>query len=255
MIIPGPMKPRVALFLVWFLSVVCPVALRAVPLTDMEILQLADESRGKLAGVAWNVRIVSNDKDEFRQQDFFVQAKGFDVLAVVTSPPRHKGDKILMVKRNMWFSTKDLTKPVPISQRQKLQGLAAYGDIPATNFAEDYRARRLASEMVNGEDCFVFDLVAKDKKRSTYDKVRYWISKSRLVGVKSHYFTVSGMLIKTAHHIYNNQILSAGKKRPFISRIDFGDALRPKLKTAMLFTAPSIRPIPSHIFNINLMTQ
>jgi hypothetical protein len=241
--------------LAWLIVAVFPMALWATESPDLAILRQADESRGNLAGVSWDVRIVSNEKNEYRRQDFFVRAKEFDVLAMVTFPPRHKGDKILMVKRNMWFSNKDLTKPVPISQRQKLQGLAAYGDIPATNYTDDYRAKRLPSEVVNGEECFVFDLTAKDKKRSTYDKVRYWISKQRLVGVKSDFFTVSGMLIKTAYHKYDNAILTHGKRRPFISQIDFRDALRPKLETSMLFTAPSIRPVPSHIFNVNLMTQ
>jgi len=87
---------------------------------------------------------------------------------------------------------------LPISQRQKLQGLAAYGDIPATNYSDDYRSTRAAPEEIDGDECYVLNLTAKDKKRSTYDRIRYWISKSRLVGVKAEFFTVSGMMIKRA---------------------------------------------------------
>ena len=174
---------------------------------------------------------------------------------MVTATPRHKGNKVLLMKRNMWFTTMELTKSVPISQRQKLQGLAAYGDIPSTNYTLDYRARRLEPEVVDGEECYVLDLTAKDKKRSTYDRIRYWVSKKRLLGVKSEYYTVSGMLVKSAIHRYENAVVVQGARRPFISRIDFRDALRPRLETTMLFTAPSIRPIPSHVFNVNLMMQ
>ena len=35
-------------------------------------------------------------------------------------------------------------------------------------------------------------------KKATYDRIKYWISKERLAGVKAEFYTVSGKLFKTA---------------------------------------------------------
>ncbi|MBI4862316.1 MAG: outer membrane lipoprotein-sorting protein [Candidatus Riflebacteria bacterium] len=231
-----------------------PATSRAGGPSDLEILQRADRARGNLSGISWDVKIVSNDHG-FREQDFYVRAREFDVLAQTTFPPRYKGSKILMVNKNMMFSSPNISKPVPISQRQKLQGLAAYGDIPATNYASDYRSRRLPPEHVDGELCWVFDLTAKDKKRSTYDRVRYWVSQSRFVGIMAEFYTVSGMCLKKARMTFDNTVDVDGQPQAFISQIDFKDKLRPKLMTTMSFSSPSIKPIPAYVFNPNLMSR
>ena len=45
----------------------------------------------------------------------------------------------------------------------------------------------------------------KDKK-TTYDRIKYWISKDRVVGVKAEYFTVSGKQFKSAAMAYTNTV-------------------------------------------------
>ena len=251
-------RPTIGSFwtcLAWVLASSFVSAVEAGELSDLEILRRADQARGNMAGVSWNVRIDSNEKGSVQTQDMFVQARGFDVMATSTEPPKYKGSKILMVNKNMWFYKKGISKPVPISQRQKLQGLAAYGDIPATNYAEDYASRRLAGETVDGEQCWVFDLTAKDKKKTTYDKIRYWITRSRFTGIRAEFFTVSGKSIKKARMTFDNQVTLDGKPQPFISEIDFKDVLRPKITTTMTFSSPEIKPIASYVFNLNLMTR
>jgi len=189
-----------------------------------DVLRKADQARGNMEGITWQVTVTFQSHSGVETITYDVKARGFDILAENTAPPKYKGNKVLMVTGNMWFHRPDLSKPVPISQRQRLLGNAAYGDIAATNYAEDYDPKLLGEEPVDGEECFVFDLKSKDK-RATYDRIKYWISKDRLVGVKADYFTVSGKKLKTAGMRYDNRTRLNTAVRPFISKITILDEL------------------------------
>lgn len=219
-----------------------------------EILRKADEARGNLKGVEWDVSVVSEENGRISEMNFNVQARGFDVLATAMSPPKDKGNKILLVEGNMWFHKPGLSKPVPIAQRQKLMGLAAYGDIASTNYALDYTATFGEDESVNGELCYTFNLKAKNNK-TTYDQIKYWVSKTRLVGIKADYFTVSGKQIKTASMEFNNNVTIEGQVRPFISKIYIKDVLLSNDQTVLTFNNTALKAIPDHVFNLNLLVK
>jgi hypothetical protein len=217
------------------------------------ILRKADQSRGNVTGISWVV-VLANPNKPAESMTFDVKARGFDILAENLAPPKDKGNKILMVNGNMWFHKPNLSKPVPISQRQRLMGNAAYGDIAATNYAENYEATPLNEESVNGELCYVYDLKAKDNQ-APYDRIRYWISKSRVVGVKAEYFTLSGKKFKSAMMESANSITIDGEARPFISSIMIHDELLSSSITTLSFTKPTFRKLSSYIFDVNLLAK
>ncbi len=221
-------------------------------MTHKEILRRADEARGNLEGVKWRVSIDSIEKGHVQKRTLNVKARGYDFLATLISPPKVKGQKLLMVEHNMWFTKPGLRKPVPVSPRQKLVGGASYGDIAATNYADDYEATPLDDEMVNGELCYVFRLQAATKK-ATYDRIKYWISKERGVGVKAEYFTVSGKMSKWAVFENENQIQLRNKAHPFISKMIITDALASNNVTTMTFSKPKLMKVPASTFDLNLL--
>ncbi len=227
-----------------------PWAAESIP----RILRRADEARGNLEGVTWEVVLEAVEQTHTGTMTFDVKARGFDIVGESLAPPKHKGNTVLMVQRNMWFYKPRLSKPVPISQRQKLLGNAVYGDIAATNYAEDYAATALADDTVNGEACYVFDLLAKSKK-TTYDRIKYWVAKGRLVGVKAEYFAVSGKKFKSASMEYANTVAVKGEERPFISRIRIYDELLTQDVTTLTFHHPQFQILPDHLFNLNLLVK
>ncbi len=217
-----------------------------------EILKMADQARGNRDGITWKVSLLSSEDDGAAPMVFDVRARGFDTLATALSPPKDKGNKVLMVNGNMWFYKPGLSKPVPISTRQKLMGDASYGDIAATNYYRDYDATLVRDETIDGEVCRVFDLKAKTPT-ATYDHIRYWISISRSVGLKADYYTVSGKKIKSARMFYKKAVEINGARRPFISDIHISDALATKSITHLKFDSPALAALPNHIFNRNLL--
>jgi len=221
--------------------------------TPGEILQRADEARGHLKGVAWKVTILSVEGERQYERTLRVKAKGHNFIASVLSPPNVKGQRLLMIDHSMWFIKPETTRPVPISPKQKLMGGAAIGDIAATDYADGSEAFSLPEESVGGETCYVFDLKASHKK-STYDRIKYWISKERGVAVKAQFFTVSNKMLKTATYEHKNQVQLNGRPNPFISRMAITDALIQSRVTTLTFSEPLLVDLPDSTFDLNLLT-
>jgi len=219
-----------------------------------EILEKADEARGNVEGVEWEIIIESNEKGHKQERTLKIMARDFNSLAEFISPPKVKGQKLLMIDRNMWFVKPGLRKPVPISPRQKLIGGASNGDIASTNYAGDYEATHMSNEKVNVESCYFFDLRATNKN-ATYDRIKYWVSEQRLVGVKAEFFTVSGKMFKSATFEYGNSIVIKGNPKPFISKMIITNAVIKEDVTTMIYNEVKIKKIPDSTFNLNLLVR
>jgi len=241
----------VAVFFIGIVVFTMPVSAEMSP---KEILSRADEARGNLEGIEWKIEIVSVEKGRTQKRKLIVKARDFNSLAEFTAPAKVKGQKVLMIDRNMWFIKPGLRKPVPISPRQKLMGQASNGDIASTNYAGDYRVQKASEEKSNGEDCYLFDLVASNKK-VTYDRIRYWVSRSRWVGVQAHFFTVSGKMFKSATFEYHNLVTVNNKERPFISKMVITNAVINEDVTNMTYSKAKVKRIPDSAFNLNLLMR
>lgn len=220
-----------------------------------EILRHADRARGNVAGIIWDITIATNEDGKRESRGMTVKVKGNYTLARYTSPPNFNDRMVLMRDRNMWFIRSGLKKPVSISPRQKLMGDAANGDIASTNYAEDYNSSLAGEENVRGEACHVLDLKAAGKN-VTYDRIKYWVSKERLVGVKAEFYTLSGKLFKTADFTYGNRIaISSGEEIPFISELVIHDAIQKDKVTSLAYANINIREIPDSTFNLNVLIR
>lgn len=248
------MKRRVLAFanLLTFLTAGALAAASAP--TPREVLDVSDRARGKLPGVVWTVGMASVEQGKETRQVLEVKASGDNALAQILEPLRSKGQLFLFVGRNMWFIKPGVSKPVPISPRQKMMGQAANGDIASTNYAGDYEGVFLADETVGGEPCHVLDLTARNKN-VTYDRIVYWISKKRVVGVKADFYTVSGKKLKSATFDYGNTVTHEGEKMPFISKMVITDSVRPEDVTTLEYSKITVKPLPDSTFNLNLLAR
>jgi hypothetical protein len=223
--------------------------------TVKDILTHADWARGNLAGIIWDIRITTNAEGKDETRGMAVTVKGSNTLARYTSPPTMNDRMVLMVDRNMWFIRSGLKKPVSISPRQKLMGDAANGDIASTNYADDYSGILSGDEIIKGEVCYVLDLKAATKN-VTYDRIRYWVSKERLVGVKADFYTLSGKLFKTAEFLYNNRVrMPEGVDIPFVSELVIRDAIQKDKTTTLTYSNIRVQTIPDSTFNLNVLVR
>ncbi|MDR0673176.1 MAG: outer membrane lipoprotein-sorting protein [Zoogloeaceae bacterium] len=216
------------------------------------LLKNADQARGGgISGLVWDVHAVSvgaPGDDPVPDHRLQVKATMTASLAEILEPPNSKGKKLLQVDRNMWMTKPNLRKPVAISPRLRLTGQAAIGDIAATNYAKDYAARLLGEEACGDETCHVLELTA-NSRRSTYDRVTYWVSKSRGLAVKADFLTPSGKRLKSAQFEYGNTLSIEGKKIAFVSRMIITDALS-EACTTLEYSNIRLREIPAAEFDV-----
>ncbi|MBL0694682.1 outer membrane lipoprotein-sorting protein [Comamonas sp. JC664] len=223
----------------------------ATPPDAAEILEASDRARGGgLPGIRWTVRITPmNGADAEPARVLTLKAHATASLAETREPVRFKGSKLLQVDRNMWMSRPGLRKPVPISPRQKLSGQASQGDIASTNYATDYKARLLREEELEGEATYVLELTAVNTF-CTYDRITYWVSKARHVGVKADFISLSGKRLKSATFEYANQLSHDGKTFPFVSKMVIQDALT-AARTTLEYSDVQVAELPRGTFDVN----
>ena len=251
------MRRFIILMLAGMLILVCAFARtgEAGDLSVKDILEHADRSRGNVAGIIWDIKITAVEGSSTESRGLTVKVKKNNTLARYVSPPNVSDRMVLMLDRNMWFIRSGLSKPVSISPRQKLLGDAANGDIASTNYAEDYKARLSGEESVNGELCYVLDLKAANTN-VTYDRIKYWVSKQRIVGVKAEFYTISGKLFKSAEFKYANRVRINDKTEiPFISELLIRDTVQADKATTLDYSNIRVHDIPDSAFNINVLLK
>jgi hypothetical protein len=216
------------------------------------IVRTSDTARGGgLPGIYWAIHVVSSGNDDATdgERDMEIKASSKSSLADTLTPVRFRGTKLLQVDHNMWLSRPGLQKPIPISTRQRLSGLAANGDIAATNYANDYSASLLRSDAFHEEPCYVIELASKNRG-TTYDRIVYWVSVQRNLAVNAQFLAVSGKPLKSATFEYNNSIDAGARTIPFISKMTITDALTPA-RTVLEYHNVQVVNIPDSLFDIN----
>jgi outer membrane lipoprotein-sorting protein len=240
------------LLLVLALAALLPAQASAQSPTALELLQSADRARGGLGqGITWTVTSDATEEGETTTRTFLVKARGNDALVESLAPARYKGEIMLFNDRTIWFVKPGLRKPVSISARQRLAGLAANGDIASTNYARDYDGTIVGEEAVDGDPAWKLELKAK-VKNVTYDRIRSWISKKRRLGVKAEFLTVGGEVFKTATFDYGNRVKNAqGTEFEFVSSMSIRDVGGSGAVTVLSYAQPRAETHPASIFNIN----
>jgi len=217
--------------------------------SDDEILNAVDLARGDSLGIHWNIAVVAKEGGKTTENKLMVSNRAGSFLANYIAPARVKGQKLLKSGRNMWFVKPGVSKAVPISPRQRLLGDASYGDLASTTFAVSYTPTRLDDAKGN----YVFDLVAREKGQ-TYDRLKLWVDKDKLYGVKAEYYSLEGKLLKTATFEYKNKVSRPGGKHPnMISKmtLESGDDV-----TTLTYSGVTLKGVSWDLFDLsNVMEE
>jgi len=223
----------------------------AADLTPADILRHADEARGNIAGqaVQWTIALTTTREEQVKEMQLRVVSQGSNMFTEILAPEKSKGQKLLVTNGEMWFYKPGLSRPISVPRRQKLMGDAATGDITSTDYAGDYDVVQSATDSVDGAPCYVFDLKAKNHS-ATYEQIKFWVSKARLLGVKAEFYSVSGKKLKTMTMEHHDNFDIAGKKRAFISKMIIIDELTKDKVTTLDFSPPVSKPLPADFFSV-----
>ncbi|MEO8974335.1 MAG: outer membrane lipoprotein-sorting protein [Casimicrobiaceae bacterium] len=239
--------------LAWLSTLACggfsAASAAAVPVADdtdaAVIVQKADEVRFPSDAFEAGVTIEtasSNGAADTRK--YRILSKGNEnTIVMVTEPAAERGQIMLMKGHDLWVFLPRVSQPVRLSLSQRLVGQVANGDLARANFAGDYDAKLLRSEVVDGANMYVLELTARERN-VTYQKVLYWVRKGDYWPHKAEFYSLSDRLLKTA--LYDEFKRIAGRLRP--TRIIMQDALRKDEHSTLLYTDMQPRELTDRMF-------
>lgn len=226
-----------------------------------EIIEKSEYFKGEgLPGLEMSLYVTSFDDKGIKERVLRLEVGGLPngtddhSLAYFVKPAKYKGRMLLTSRGNMWFIRPGLSKPVPISARQKMLGSASNGDIASTNFIDNYKPHMVAKEIIDKEPFLVIELNAINNK-ATYDRIVYWVSEKSFHGVKADFYTASGKLLKTAEFEYENEVEDQGISRKFLSKMKIFDRVQTNNRTIMEYRNVRAKLINASTFNLNLLVR
>ena len=142
------------------------------------------------------------------------------------SPAREKGKKMLRLDDKLWsYIPEPSDRIITISGhllKQSVMGSdLSYEDITENRgLLESYNVTIIGEDKTNDIDCFVVNLVAKEKDVSYYSR-KIWVDKTKWLPIKEERYAKSGKLLKRTEIIETMKI----DDRWFPKKIIFKDML------------------------------
>ncbi|HTR79984.1 MAG TPA: outer membrane lipoprotein-sorting protein [Bacteroidota bacterium] len=214
-------------------------------LTGDEILQTSDLSRNGWNSYSVLTTIINYEDGELKEKGSFdVSIKGMNKTLVKFMNADVKGQYLLMVDDDMWIYMPNTRKPIRITPLQRLMGDASNGDVARTRYAEDYSAKLMREESVNGVPCYVLDLDAK-RDGATYKRIEYWVEKETKRPKKAEMYLASGKHYKSI--TFDHYEETGG--RVLLTQMTITDRLREGRTTVMKYASYAEKELPEKYFN------
>ncbi|MCK5537142.1 MAG: outer membrane lipoprotein-sorting protein [Bacteroidales bacterium] len=158
-------------------------------------------------------------------------------LALVTYPPKEKGQTFLNRENEMWTWNPIINRLIKLPPSMLSQGWMGsdYSNddlLKESSLVNDYVHTILAEEQIDGELCWKIELMPKEDAAVVWGKVLKWVSKAEYNQLKTEYYDEDEYLVKT--EIASNVQLMGGKRIP--THIEIISADEPKKKTLVDIT-------------------
>jgi outer membrane lipoprotein-sorting protein len=214
-------------------------------LSGDEILRLSDLNRNGWNSYSVMTTILNYEDSDLKDQGLFeVSIKGMDKTLVKFMNADVKGQYLLMVEDDMWIYMPNTRKPIRITPLQRLMGDASNGDVARTRYAEDYSAKIIKEETVEGVPCYLLELNAK-RDGATYKRIEYWVEKETKRPKKAEMYLLSGKHFKSITFDRYEQVSG----RPLLTQMTITDRLREGRTTVMKYASYAEKEMPEKYFN------
>lgn len=171
----------------------------AQTLSGEEIMKKVDKNRF-YERIEYNGKMIIKKDNKTRVKLMHVYAEGSEKAFIEFTNPEDKGTKYLKLSGELWMRFPDAEDTIKISGhmlRESMMGSDfSYEDVMENEeLLKKYSVKVLGSEIINNRDCYLLELIAKEKN-ITYAKRKLWVDKENFVVLKSQLFSLSGKLLK-----------------------------------------------------------
>ena len=168
-----------------------------------EIIRLADDKwSGEISSQSEMSMTIIRPTWE-RTIEFKNWSKGRDLaMTLITAPARERGQAFLKRDKEMWNwmpSIERMVKLPPSMMADGWMGSDYTNDdiLNESSMVTDYTHKILRSEQVDGNDCWVIELIPLEDAAVVWGKIIKWIDKKEYIQYRSEYFDEDDFLIKT----------------------------------------------------------
>jgi outer membrane lipoprotein-sorting protein len=175
------------------------VSAQSQTLSGDEIIKRVDKNK-IYEKIEYNGKMTIKKAEKVRVKIMHVLAEGSDKSLIEFTNSEDKGTKYLKLSGELWIYFPDaegITKISGHMLRESMMGSDfSYEDVMENEeLVKKYTVNVVGNEKVNDRECYVLELVAKDKN-ITYAKRKQWVDKEKFVVMKMQLFALSGKLLK-----------------------------------------------------------
>ena len=171
-------------------------------LTAKEIITIADEKfRGKSSKGEMKMTIVRPTWS--REVTMKSWSLGDDYMMIlITAPARDKGMGFLKRDLEMWNWQPSIDRTIKLPPSMMLQswmGSDFTNDdlVKQSSIITDYEHKLLRSEVIEGRDCYVIELIPKEDVAVVWGKIINWVDKEEYMQLKTEFYDEDGYLMNT----------------------------------------------------------
>ncbi len=167
-----------------------------------------------------------------------------------TYPPVDQGKLLLMVNEAIWFYHKKISKPLRLSQRQRLLGNVSNADVARANFAIDYTPQVRGFEVIDGQKALMLTLTAKHEQVA-YAQIIMAVHPRTYRPILGRFYAASGKLLKTSTYD-SYQRVGDGEK---LQTMTIRDAILTDTQTQIEYRDYQLQALPPHYYNPDFLPR
>jgi len=178
-------------------------------------------------------------------------------LIYISAPARDKGTVYLKRTKEIWYYIPSIERNIkmpPSMMNQSWMGTDLSNDdlVKKTSMENDFDHELIASEEIEGVDCYHISLIPHEDAEVIWGKIELWIDKEHFNILKQESFDEDLELVNT---ILSSNIKEMGGEI-IPSKMVFYPADKSKQKTIMEYNAIKFNvKIPDHYFTTQFMTK
>ena len=228
-----------------------PLSLHA--LTATEIIEASEQTMqgDSLIGI-YEITIKTRRWERILRMSSYVKRKEKKSFTEILAPVKDRGNRFLLIEKNMWHFVPKLQQTIKISPSMMLQswmGSDFTNDdiVKESSIVTDYTHHLIGREQVDGHECFKLELLPKLEAAVVWGKIHYYARTSDYLPVRIEYYNERSELKKhlscSDFKFMHDRVVPTRYKMQTVKKED-------RYTLMQLLAAQYDVPIPDTVFSI-----
>jgi outer membrane lipoprotein-sorting protein len=170
--------------------------------TPVEIIKKVQENANGISNQG-EVKMTIIRPTWTREMKIKTWSKGTDFsLILITAPAREKGTAFLKRDKELWNWQPTIDRVIkmpPSMMMQSWMGSDFSNDdmVQQSDPVKDFTHRLLGTEVVEGRECYVVEMIPKEETAVVWGKVLHWVDVKDYLELKTEFYDEDGYLVNT----------------------------------------------------------